>query len=487
MSYKISRRDFLKLAGISVGSIAFAGCAGTAPETTVPPTAAPATEPPPPEEVVLEVHSMNPEYENAEHQIWSVFEAENPGVKIQMFSVNEDQEAAHEAKIAGGWLPDIYYISHRESVNQNNYEKFVDLSTIDFPWFDRWQWDIRNTWSNMFGYSGPRSLEIFQGIVVSFIYHKDIVDQTGWDPQTQVKTQEDLRKFLADLNLFVKDNPDLDFAWDRGWINGFNYLRYMNLVPVAYADGSRERQGDCWFGRAKFNDPDSPFRHTFEFSKEMLESGFNTENWWNREWETDQEASFSAKRSALVLHGPWMWDKAMAANPEAQLAGFPFPSVDGQETIVHQANPGLIYGFSLLNGVQNKPHWDVINKAFQWWHSPKVVGMRAEALGQVPLYTLDEPLDLNFPQWNGLLKHVGGELWPNAKLDQGPWGEVETLPYLVKGGVGPWDQAGGTYNQTFFDAITGKISVQEALDAAQTNWESSFVLGEDGKLVYPEG
>ena len=123
----------------------------------------------------------------------------------------------------------------------------------------------------------------------------------------------------------MADNPDLDFAWDRGWINGFMYLRYMNLIPIAYPDGQRTRQADCWFGRANFNDPDSPFRHTFEFSKEMLDSGYNTQNWWNREWETDQEASFSAKRSAMVLHGPWMWDKAMAANPDLQLEGFPFP------------------------------------------------------------------------------------------------------------------------------------------------------------------
>ena len=104
MDEKLSRQEFLKFAGLSAGTIALvsSGCS---------PKAESADALPPLDEILLEIRSTNPEYENAEYQIWSLFESENPGVKIQMFSVNEDQEAANEAKIAGGWLPDIYYLS----------------------------------------------------------------------------------------------------------------------------------------------------------------------------------------------------------------------------------------------------------------------------------------------------------------------------------------------------------------------------------------
>jgi len=493
---KLSRRDFLRMSALTAAGAALAGCAKPtqppateAVEATKPPEAtkapAPTTAPAEPEEVTLEVRSTTPEYENAERQIWNIFEAENPGVKIEMFSVNEDQWAAHDAKVAGGWLPDIEVVVHKKSVDHDNYMNYIDLSTIGFPWFDHWQWDVRNTWSDMFGLPGPRALDFYQGIIITFMYHKDIVDQTGWDPQTQVKTMDDLYKFLDDLILFAEESPDLDYGWDRGWINGFMYLRYMNLVPVAFADGGRDRQADCWFGRAKFNDSDSPFRHTFEFSKEMLEKGYNSQNWWNREWETDQEASFNAKKSALLLHGPWEWDKCLATDPEAQLLGFPFPSVDGKKTIVHQAAPGLTSGYCLLEDVQEKPHWEEIKKAFFWWFSPEVVKMRAEVEGRAVLYDLDEPPELTGPQWLGVLQYVGTDFWPHTEMDSGPWGEIETLPYRKGGSPGPWDRGGGSYNSTYTDAIQGNITIQEALDIAQTNWEASFEVDADGNLVVP--
>ncbi len=485
---KLSRRDFLRISALTATGLVAAQCVApglpsepAATSKPAEPTATPV--PPPPEEVVLEVRATEAEYENAERQIWNIYEAENPGVKIEMFSASEETIAAYNAKIAGGWLPDITQVRQKEEVTRENYAMFMDLSTINFPWFDRWQWDIRNKWSDMFDLPGPRALDPWQGILAGFVYHKDIVDETGWDPQTQVKTMDDLDKFLDDLTRYTDGNPDLDYGWDRGWINGFMYLRHMNLVPVAFPDGGRDRQANCWFGRGKFNDPDSPFRHTLEFDKEMLEKGYNPQNWWNREWKTDMEASFIAKKSALLLHGPWVWDKALAGDPEAQLLGFPVPSVDGEKTIVHQAAPGIASGFCLLEGVQDKPQWDETERAFSWWFSPEVIKMRAEVLGRAPLYDLDEPIDLTGPQWVGFLQHVGTDFWPHTELDLGPWGEIETLPYRKGGSPGPWDRAGGSYNATYTDAIQGNIPIQEALDTAQANWEASFDVDADGNLV----
>jgi len=484
MAKYLNRREFLRLGAISAAGLAVAGCA-TAPDPTQPAPAEPSTtdEPAAPEAtapeaepVTLEFVSNLPEYENGYKQILDIFEAENPGISINLFSYSEDTEAAYLAKVAGGFLPAMERIpgNSGRNVNKDNYTEFVDLSETNFPWFDRWMYDVKNEWSNRFGLPGPRTLDVFMGIVASFIYHKDITDKMGVDPQSDIVTQEDLDTFLDELVLFVEKDPELDFGWDRGWINGFMYMRYMNLIPVAFADGQRDRQFDAWMGKAKFNAEDSPYRHTFEYSKKALERGWNSDGWWNREWEADQESTFTTKKSAMVMHGPWMWDKALANDPSLELLGFPFPSVDGKDTILHMEAPAIDVSWAIRAGNEETAYWDSTQDLFAFWFSPDIVKARSELEGRVPLYELDEELELDAPQWNGLLSKVGKGDWSNVRLDPGPWGEQAAAPYQIGGSPGPWDRGTGGYNDTFIDAIAGKISVQEALDTAQANWDASY-------------
>lgn len=476
----LSRRDFLRVGGLSaVGAIAAAcGANPGAQEATAPAATAAAevTGAAPEQEVTLEVVTNLAEYENAHRQALDLFTFENPGVTINLSTFNEDTEAAYLAKVAGGFLPAMEAIPSNSGrrVDTTNYQEWVNLGEIDFPWWDRWTYDVRNTWSERFDLPGPRTLDPYQGIVVSFIYHVDMMEDLGWNPQTDVKTLDDFARMMEDVDAFVEDSPDVDFGWDRGWINGFMYLRYMNLVPVAYEDGSRERQQDCWMGRAAFNAPDSPYRHTFEFSREAMEKGWNHDGWWNREWEADQESTFGSKRSIMLLHGPWLWDKAMAANPELQLAGIPFPSVDGEDTVLHMEEPAIDWNLAIRAGNEETEYWDTTQKLFAWWHSPEIVKARAEIVGRNVLYELEEPLELDAPQWTGLLQHVGEDFFSHVRIDDGPWGMGSATPYQIAGSPGPWDLGGGSYNETFVAAITGEISVQEALDVAQANWDRSY-------------
>ncbi len=259
------------------------------------------------------------------------------------------------------------------NVNKDNYMEWVDLSETNFPRFDRWMYDVKNEWSNRFGLPGPRTLDVFMGIVASFIYHKDIIDKMGVDPHTDIVTQEDLDTFLDELVLFVEQDPELDFGWDRGWINGFMYLRYMNLIPVAFPDGQRDRQFDAWIGNAKFNAEDSPYRCTFDYSKMALERGWNSDGRWNREWEADQEVTFSTKKAAMVMHGPWMWDKALANDPSLELLGFPFPSVDGKDTILHIEAPSIDVSWAIRAGNEETDYWDSAQDLFSFWFSADIV------------------------------------------------------------------------------------------------------------------
>ena len=106
MKEKFNRREFLKKsaaagAGMFVAAVApkvmFANkedkkgdSGGKAPKGEV---------------MTLDIMSPLSEYEGPYREIWSVYEEENPNVKINLFSINEDTAAAHEAKVAGGFLP----------------------------------------------------------------------------------------------------------------------------------------------------------------------------------------------------------------------------------------------------------------------------------------------------------------------------------------------------------------------------------------------
>lgn len=460
---KITRREFLRRSAITSAGLAAVGYGFVSAQDAA--------------DVTLDFVTDLAEYANAYSQLLQIFEAEHPGVRINLVTFNEDTEAAYLAKVAGGYLPAMESVpgNSGRTIDGTNYKEFVDLSDIGFPYFDRWTYDVEHEWSNRYNLSGPRVVDPFKGIVVSFIYHRDILADVGWDPQRDVRTLDDLGTLLDDLNRYAELDKKIDLGWDRGWINGFNYMRYMNLVPVAYPDGTRERQYACWLGEAPFNASDSPYRHTFEYSKLALEKGWNPQGWWNREWEADQEANFISKRAAMVLHGPWMWDKALASNPELELLGFPFPSVDGKQTILHQEAPSVASGYGIRAGNEALDTWPLVKELFFWWHSPEVVRARAEIEGRDVAYRLDQPPRLeSVPQWSGLLQYVGKDFFSHVVMDDGPWGSQAADPYLVPGSTGVWDVGGSSFNPTFVDAISGKISVQDALDVAQANWERSY-------------
>ncbi len=47
-------------------------------------------------------------------------------------------------------------------------------------------------------------------------------------------------------------------------------------------------------------------------------------------------------------------------------------------------------------------------------------------------------------------------------------------PFRKKGSKGVWDWEANGNNEVMANVLSGKITVQEALDIAQKNWEESF-------------
>jgi len=475
----LSRRDFLRISAMTAAGLAVAPYVMGSPS---PAQAAPAASAPKAEQVVLDVMSLA-EYEKAYQEVWSVFEEENPDIKINVFSINEDTAAAYEAKVAGGYLAAIELTQEMQIFfKKDNYLMAVDLSTVDFQWWDRWTYDVKNAWPKLFGLPGPRSLDCFQGYVITWQYNSELMEKAGLDPHRDVKTWADLEKWLDEGTAWAKSTKEVEWFWNQAWHNWVFGVCYPEHLPLAFADGSRQRAADCWVGKAKFNAPDSPYRHFFEFYLKAKEKGWIPDNMPSRLWEGDMEASYIAGKSVMMLHGPWVWDKAMAAGSPFATAGHQeglpaSPPADGQEVWLQGALPPNIDNqWFMREGVQKLPVWPQIVKAWNWFWSPEAVPLKSQVEGRVPLYKLDEPLELKGWQFSKVLKFIGDKEgpWPNTKFEQNWTGMVLASPYRKKGSKGVFDWESNGNNAVFTDLFAGKIAVQDALDILQKNWEESY-------------
>ncbi len=485
---KLSRRDFLRVSAMTAAGVTLVACGGQEPATEVPavsPTeapAAPTAAAPAGGEVTLDVMSLA-EYEGPYREIWNVFEAENPGIKINVFSINEDTAAAFEAKIAGGYLDHIELTQETQIFFKNdNYEMALNLGEIDFPWWDRFTFDAKNAWADLFGLPGPRSLDWAQGYVMTWQYNTELMDKAGLDPHADVKTMDDLYKWMDEGTAWAKASGEVEWFWNQAWHNWIFGVNYSECIPLGWPDGGRSRINDCWLGKAKFNAEDSPYRHYYQFYLDAKDRGWIPEDMPQRLWEADMEASYIGGKSVMMLHGPWVWDKALAAGSEFAVndhqGGIPVtPPAEGMETWWQSALPPNIDNqWWMRAGVEDLPTWPQNLVAWNWFFSPTAIPMRAQAEGRFPLYKLDEPLDLKGKQYLQVCKFIedASGPWPNSKWEQGLTGNVMASPYRKKGSKGVFDWESNGNNVVFADLFAGKIDVQGALDVAQKNWEESY-------------
>ncbi len=488
---KLSRRKFLRMSAVAAAGATLAACSTS--EEPLDPTKAPAaaTEAPAPtsppaaaEKVVLDVMSLA-EYEGPYREIWNVFNAGHEGIEVSVFSINEDTAAAHEAKVAGGYLPAIELTQEMQIFfDKNNYEMAVNLGELDFPWWDRWQFDVKNQWADLHGLPGPRSLDAFQGYVITWQYNSQLMEQSGLDPHNDIKTWADLEKWLGEGADWAAKTDGVDWFYNQAWHNWVFGNGYGDLMPLAFSDGQPDRQRDCYLGKAKFNAPDSPYRHYYEFFIKANEQGWMPPSMWTNVWEGDMEASYIAGKSVMMLHGPWVWDKALAAGSDFAVNGMQegmpaTPPAEGQGTWIQGAMPPNIDNqWFIRTGNEDTAHWPQTQVAWNWFWSPEVIPMKAQAEGRWPLYDLDEALDLQGPQFQKVLKEIGteGGKWADAKWEQGMNGNLAASPFRKKGSKGVWDWESNGNNETMADLLQGKITVQDALDQAQANWEASYEI-----------
>jgi len=430
------------------------------PAETEPEPEAPTEEPAeqPVEEVTLEIQASQPELLNSEQQIWDLFEAQNPGVTVELFAVNEDQRPAYQARRAGGYFPAIetHAMPPIDTATAGNY---VNLLDVDIEWLDRFQYDVRATQAALTGVEGLYTLDPRSGRFITWQYNADLMDELGLDPRS-VKTQADLLQLLADGTAAVEARDDIDFFWDQGWQPWIFGANYLSALPLGYQDGQMAEQEASWLGQV--TDPaEDPFRHTFQWMKEAYDAGALTQEFWLREWETDMEASYLAGKSVMMLHGPWPWDKMLGENPDARQLGIPAtpPENEGDPWRQWVSSPNIDNGYRIPIENLDSENWDIVLAAFNFWNSPEAVRLQAQVLGVSMAYDLDESLEIEGPQWEGIVKEFQpGGLYEDVVLVN----QTDVISkFKVEEAGAYWDWQ---WNDIWADVMTDQMTIDEALD-----------------------
>jgi len=425
------------------------------------------------EQQVVTFVASQPEYEAQEKQIWSVFEKQNPDIKINVMSINESDTPAFITRVVAGDPPADILGNTAGIMTKETYQHFVNLLTVDFAWWDNYQYDVKHQYEKITGIKDyVPTANPFQGFKFSFIFYPDMMKKAGLDPKATVRTLDDLRTLLAKLKEFADQDPQVEYVWDIGWHGWVVMYAFLNSITLTFPDGGYENQVPLWMGERKWTDVENnPYRHFFEVMKEFYDKGYLPEKWWTRRWEEDFEAGFIAQKSILTYHGPWMWDKVEAANPDAVLDGLAFPSASGKvwSYAISPRDATAMFAASM-----NKPNKDAVLKAFNWWHSPEAVKMRAEATGATPAYDMSsvgEP-ELTNSQYVQYIKPVNDGVFGKLEWENGFAGQDLAAGFMKSGApsVLDSDDMAEVYGKYF----EGKMTLEELMQTIQNRWEAAY-------------
>ncbi len=418
-------------------------------------------------ETVLQVSATQPEYMAQNRAIWDLYEEENPEVKIELFAINEDTEAAYQARVAAGDPADIRGLVFP---TKDNYQTYVNLLEIDYPYWDLLTYDARNVFEQTFGVPDyVPALNVNGGLFMSFVYYADRMAEAGLDPKS-IENVDDLRAFLAELKAYVDSQDDLDYVLDNGW----HPRAWGRWILEAWGVGlgaSKEDFRRLWLGEIEWTDKENnPMVPALELVKEFTDAGYLPPNWWERAWEQEYESSFIGGRSILAYHGPWLWNKVLAQNPDADLDGFFFPA--NEEGVIWQDSTTLDRGSVLYVANQDKDTYDEAVKALIWWTSPEIVKLRAEAVGFFPAMDLSSVggVDLTNPQFVKLIKPVmeeGAYTFDSSLGGQGAGGPLQKsgTPYVIE------DNAMASVLGEYFG---GEITLDDLLQQMQTRYDQAY-------------
>ncbi|RVT86683.1 carbohydrate ABC transporter substrate-binding protein [Rhodobacteraceae bacterium CCMM004] len=419
------------------------------------------------QETVIEVSATQPEYFAQDRAIWDLYEEENPGVKIELFSINEDTEAAFQARVAAGDPPDIRGLTFP---TRDNYKTYVNLLDIDFPNWDKANYDARTIFEQTHGVEGyAPAFNVQGGLFLNLIYYADEMEKAGLDPKS-IGSVDDLRALLEELKAHVDTRDDVNYVLDIGWHPRF-WGRWLLEAWGVGMGATKEDFRRLWTGEIAWTDQENnPMVPALELAKEFTEKGYFPENWWTRAWEQEYEASFITGKSIMAVHGPWLWNKVLAQNPDAELDGIFFPP--NENGVVWQDATTADRGSALFAGNMDDPNFEAAKKAFYWWTSPEIVKLRAEAIGYLPAMDLTDQggVELQNPQY---VKLVGPALDAGEiTFDNSLGGQAAAGP-MQKSGT-PFVVEDNAMASEIGAYVSGETSLEELLELMQARWDQSY-------------
>lgn len=420
---------------------------------------------------VLEVVGHGEEYLETERAIWDMYEELNPNVTVEVYTVNEDQRPAFEARLAAGDAPSLAILQYPVP-NTENYELYVDLRTIGYDhWDSISSFDARTIWEDTMDIPFTPGLVWQGGRYLSFIYHADEMNGAGLDPAATVRSWDDLDVFLSQLKTYVDGTSEFDYVLDFGW---HSWTIGQQLIPMLAngLGGSLDEQYDVYLGRTAWTSPDNPFRPAFEKLKEWTDKGYFPDRWWTRDWGQDYEAGFIGKKSILALHGPWLWDKTEAADASANLDGFPIPTVNGVIVGIEVKTSGAgIYAANVED-----PNFDEIVRAFNWTMSPEITKIRAEGMNSLSAMDLADVggLELTGTQFEKIIERIDNGYFGDVVMDFRAHPQLIAARYRTPGNPQVLNDDG--FVTYLADYLTGTIDLDELMEICQDRWEHAYSL-----------
>ncbi len=421
--------------------------------------------------IVLDVRASQPEYLAKERQIWDLFEAKNPDIKINLFAVNESEESAFNARIAAGNPPAISLHAYAQTISQA--DTLLDLKTIDFKWWDKFTYDAKSAWKNQFGVDKVPLLQYGAGPLASFIYYKDEMAKSRLDP-TAIRSMADLDAFLAKLKAYVDTRSDLRYVIAAGWHSWCWPYQFMHHFIAAFDPDAQAKSAKLYTGKAKWTDlANNPYVPAFRKLKEWYDKGYLPKEFWSLSWEDDFEAAFIGRKAILTFHGPWLWDKVEAANPAAQLAGFPLPANSAGK--IQAFPPDIGQGPGIFKDIAKNP--EVLKatvRAFNFFYSPEIIKLVCESLGQVPAYDLSSVggANLRASQYLTVIKPVNEGKFGKAKWDMTAFGPDAGSPYYIEGRQKP--ENSDILAEVWGGYFSGKTDMAGLMGTLQKMYDGAF-------------
>jgi len=423
------------------------------------------------EKMELEFVISETEYQQVVQDIWDLYTEENPNVEVQVVGWNEGQDAVYLARIAAGDPPHMWETAAFNPITKDRYDFLVNLLEVDYPYFDKVKYDVKERWSSIYGVDDYLpSLDVWMPVTRSFIYRKDVMAESGLNPKESVRDKEALMTFLYDLQDYVEQDEKLQYTLDAGWLaNGWR----VYLFCFTYMLHDLESQYAVWQGDIRWNDmKNSPYVDTLNFFKKLYDDGILPVKWWTRQWEHDYEAGYIAGKSNLAWHGPWLWDKTVVGDPDANLTGFPMPPNENGK-ILHDPI-SADGGVAIFKEWQNKPIFDEIVKAFNWYNSPEIIKLRSEATGKIPAFDMSDvgQPDIQNVQYQEFIKPFADGEFGDMEWDTRPWPDFKVAQYKVDGKADVLKD--NTIAAHWGDFMMGKISTEEFLSIFQKRWEEAY-------------